>query len=78
MKVAVPVTTVPSGFEAMAVMAVTPVFTAVARPVEALIVAVEALLELHAAAGIVTPLMVADLFVRFTVVPDAVVPIAMN
>ena len=40
----------PSGFDAIAVIAVTPAPAAVARPVDELIVAVEALLEVHTAA----------------------------
>src|SRR5665213_1666717 len=66
-KVAVPVTTVPSGFVAMAVMAVVPAPTAVARPVVLMIVPTEVLLEVHFA-----------WFVRSFVVPAPVVPIAMN
>jgi len=63
---------------AMAVMALTPAPVAVARPVAELILAVDALLELHTAAETVAPPMVADWLVRLTVVPDPVVPMAMN
>lgn len=64
-KDALPVTTEPSGFVAMAVMAVVPELSAVARPF-ALIVAIFTLVEAHVA-----------VFVRSTVVPDPVVPMAM-
>jgi hypothetical protein len=36
------------------------------------------LLELHVAAGMVAVPMVAEVLVRFTVAPEAVVPMAMN
>jgi hypothetical protein len=58
--VPVPITIVPSGFEAMAVIAVVPFPTAVAIPVVALIDATEGTLELHTAALIVEEPMVAD------------------
>jgi hypothetical protein len=66
-KVAVPVTTVLSGFVAMAVMAVVPWLSPVASPVVGLIVATATSLELQA-----------TWVVRFSVAPDEVVPIAMN
>ena len=65
-KVAVPVTTVPSGLVAMAVIVVVPSLNPVARPL-VLIVATCTLLELQATRP-----------VRFSVAPDEVVPIAMN
>ena len=77
-RVAAPVTTVPSGFLAMAVIAVAPYATAVATPVVALIEATEGTLELHVAAWIVDVPIVAVWLVRFTVVPVAVVPMAMS
>jgi hypothetical protein len=49
-RVAIPVTTVPSGFVAVAVMAVVPFATAVATPLVELIVATEGTLDLHVAA----------------------------
>jgi hypothetical protein len=59
-KVAVPVTMLPSGFVAMAVMMAAPaVVPAVASPVVALMVATEGLLELHTAARIVFPSTIA-------------------
>ena len=59
LSVAVPVTTVPSGFLAIAVIAVAPFATAVATPLVALMVATEVTLELHVAAWIVAVPMVA-------------------
>jgi len=76
--VATPVTTVPSGFVAIAVIAVTPFTCAVTTPVAALIVATEGMLELHVAAWMVAVPIVAVVLVRFTVVPYVVVPIAIN
>jgi len=76
--VAAAVTTEPSGLVAMAVMAVTPAPAAVATPVAELTAAVDGLLEVHLAAGIVALPMVADWLVRLTVVPEEVVPIAMK
>jgi hypothetical protein len=75
---AVPVTTVPSGLEAMAVIAVAPLVRAVATPVLALMEATDGTLEVQVAALIVDPLSIADWFVRFTVAPEAATPIAMN
>jgi hypothetical protein len=49
-RVATPVTTVPSGFLAIAVTAVVPFATAVATPEAALIETTEGTLELHVAA----------------------------
>ena len=57
--VATPVTTVPSGFEAMAVITVVPFATAVATPVAELIEATVGTLELHAALLIVAVPIVA-------------------
>jgi hypothetical protein len=65
-KVAVPVTIVLSGFVAIAVMVLVPWLNPLASPVE-LMVAMEALLELHR-----------TWLVRSSVAPDEVVPIAMN
>lgn len=76
--VAIAVTTVPSGLEAVAVMAVVPVDFAVTTPVAASIEATEGTLDSHAAALIVEPLTVADWLVRFTVVLLEVVPMAIR
>src|ERR1700733_6327838 len=65
-KVAVPVTTVLSGLVAMAVIVVVPWLNPLASPLE-LIVAMEALLELHRTWP-----------VRSSVAPDEVVPMARN
>jgi hypothetical protein len=62
-----PVTTVPSGLVATAVMAAVPFASAVASPVLALMPATVGLLEVQT-----------TLLVRFTVVPVPVVPMAMN
>ena len=77
-RVADPVTTVPSGFLAIAVIVVVPFETDVAIPVAELIVATDVALEVHVAASIVDAPIVAVWLVRFTVVPEDVVPMAMN
>ena len=59
-KVAVASTTVASGFDAWAVMAVVPALSAVATPVAGSIVATVGLLELQTAAAMVAPPTVAD------------------
>ena len=59
-KVATPVTTVPSGFLAWAVMATVPEVTAVAMPVPELMVATAGLLEAQVAAAMVAAPTVAD------------------
>ena len=76
--VATPVTTVPSGFEAVAVIAVVPFATAVATPLAELMVATETTLDFQVAALIVAVPIVAVWLVRFTVVPVDVVPITMS
>jgi hypothetical protein len=77
-RVATPVTIVPSGFVAVAVMAVVPFAMAVATPVVDMMEATEATLDLHVAAAIVAVPIVADWLVRFTVAPVDVVPMAIS
>jgi len=76
--IAVPVTTVPSGFVATAVIAVVPLVTDVATPVAALIVATEGTLDFQDAAWMVAVPIVAVWLVRFTVEPLDVLPMAIN
>ena len=76
--VATAVTTVPSGFLAIAVIAVVPLETDVATPVAALMVATEGTLELQVAGWMVAVPIVAVWLVRFTVVPVVVVPMAIK
>lgn len=76
--VAVPVTAVPSGLVATAVMAVAPLVRAVATPVAELMLATDGTLEVQTAALMIDVPTVADSSVRFTVVPDPVVPITMK
>jgi len=75
--VAVPVTAVPSGLYAMAVITVIPEVAADATPVAGLIVATAGVLDAQVAALIVEAPMVAFTLVRLTVAPDEVVPMAM-
>ena len=77
MRVAVPVTAVPSGLYAIAVITVTPDVAAEARPVAGLIVATAVVLDAHVAALMVAAPIVAFTLVRLTVAPDVVVPMAM-
>jgi len=74
--VATPVTTVPSGFNAVAEITVVPWLTAVTTPVPALTVATPGALDVQTAGRIVAAPTIADWLVRLTVVPVPVVAMA--